>query len=180
MRSTKSSTVPPSDTHYTTDSDVNHQFDQVCECHRIVGNAPRVEKHSFRVAVMIYCGGSTRPARAPNRSPRPSTSKASGSVSTPFGNNPRTDGASMILKCGRLWLLLLSAPKASLSSFFHTLKPTAGYVPLVIPKHQRGHKLISGCEAAWERRSGAVEEQFRPTLLAITSVRSPSRTLFCE
>ena len=24
------------------------------------------------------------------------------------------------------------------------------------------------------------EEQFRPTLLAITSVRSPSRTLFCE
>ena len=53
MRSMKSSTVPPSDTHYTTDSDVNHQFDQVCECHRIVGNAPRVEKHSFRVAVMI-------------------------------------------------------------------------------------------------------------------------------
>ena len=126
MRSTKSSTVPPSDTHYTTDSDVNHQFDQVCECHRIVGNAPRVEKHSFRVAVMIYCGGSTRPARAPNRSPRPSTSKASGSVSTPFGNNPRTDGASMILKCGRAMAASPVCAETNLSPFFHTFRPTAG------------------------------------------------------
>ena len=179
MRSMKSSTVPPSDTHYTTDSDVNHQFDQVCECHRIVGNAPRVEKHSFRVAVMIVLRRLNAPrSRAPNRSPRPSTSKASGSVSTPFGNNPRTDGASMILKCGRA--MAASPVCAESKSELIFSKPTAGYVPLVIPKHQRGHKLISGYEAAWERRSGAVEEQFRPTLLAITSVRSPSRTLFCE
>ena len=32
---------------------VNHALDHVCECHRIVGNAPRVEKHRFRVAVMV-------------------------------------------------------------------------------------------------------------------------------
>src|SRR5262245_43042514 len=31
----------------------NDAFDHVCECHRIVGNAPRVEKHCFRVAAMV-------------------------------------------------------------------------------------------------------------------------------
>ena len=32
---------------------VNHALDHVCECHRIGGNTPRVEKHCFRVAAMV-------------------------------------------------------------------------------------------------------------------------------
>jgi hypothetical protein len=32
---------------------LNHALDHVCECHRIVGNAPRVEKHGFRVATIV-------------------------------------------------------------------------------------------------------------------------------
>jgi hypothetical protein len=32
---------------------VDHAFDHVCECHRIGGNTPRVEKHCFRVAAMV-------------------------------------------------------------------------------------------------------------------------------
>ena len=32
---------------------INDASHHVCECHRIVGNAPRVEKHRFRVAAMV-------------------------------------------------------------------------------------------------------------------------------
>jgi len=37
-------------------TNVNRASDRVCECHRIIGNASRVEKRRFRVAaIVILC-----------------------------------------------------------------------------------------------------------------------------
>ena len=83
-----------------------------------------------------FCGGPTRPARcAFSRSPRPLASKASGSVSTPFSNSPRTDGASMIVKCGRAMAAPPVCAETNLGSFFHTFNLTAGCPLRVISRH---------------------------------------------